>query len=54
MAKQRKQDRSRQKAGSAERARGQSPEGAADAREQTGSPVDDVARKGRKPSFGHN
>ena len=53
MAKQKKQDRSRQKAGADERTREQDRKGAADAREHTASPAD-MARKGKKPSFGHN
>jgi hypothetical protein len=52
MAKQRKQDRNRQKA-STERPKGQTEKDAADARERMDSPAD-VARKGKKPSFGHN
>lgn len=53
MAKQKKQDRNRQKQDTAERARQQGEKGATDGREQMASPAD-VARKGKKPSFGHN
>ncbi len=54
MAKQKKQDRSRQqKTGAADRSQEQAQKNATDAREHMGSPAD-VARKGKKPSFGHN
>ncbi|MFR9675108.1 hypothetical protein [Streptomyces sp. TR06-5] len=53
MAKQKRQDRNRQKAGSAERAQEQPRKDAPEGRGGTGSPAD-VARRGKKPSFGHN
>lgn len=53
MAKQKKQDRSRAQKQGAERAPDQGQKGATDARDQMGSPAD-MARKGKKPTFGHN
>jgi hypothetical protein len=53
MAKQKKQDRSRAQKPGAERAQEQGQKGSADPREQMGSPAD-VARKSKKPPFGHN
>jgi hypothetical protein len=53
MAKPKKQDRSRAQKPNAERAQEQAQKGTEDAREQMGSPAD-MARKGKKPSFGHN
>lgn len=53
MAKNKKQDRSRQKAAAAERSQNQPEKGTADERERAGSPAD-MPRKGKKPSFGHN
>ena len=53
MAKQKKQDRSRAPKPGAERTQEQGQKGATDPREPMGSPAD-VARKGKKPPFGHN
>ncbi|EST34155.1 hypothetical protein N566_18770 [Streptomycetaceae bacterium MP113-05] len=53
MAKQKKQDRSRAQKQGAEPAQDRAQKDATNAREHMGSPAD-VARKGKKPSFGHN